>query len=137
MKINAGYEHLLNKMCLIESLGHALYEELASKEKDEGLKNIYIRLSNNESETRQNIVEKAGPDILNCVPGYQHLIVGLASSFFRIIPNKILSQILKNILQKRMYSRWFELYNELDPELWRMLLEHEKLQHELLSPYWD
>ena len=132
MENDKDYQKLLKKMYLIELLGDSLYENLALKEKNGELRKIYVRLSDNERETGENI-EK---EIYKSSRVHRHWIVVIASFLFRIIPNKVLSNFLKNILRKRMYSQWFELYNEYNSELWQLLVEHEELQHELLSPYW-
>ena len=130
------YREVLIRMRLVERLGELLYESLAAKELDETLRELYARLAANERATG-HYVEKI---ITFHVPGLtracHQAVVRAAALLFRLLPGRVLAAGLKNILHRRMYTRWPALYNICHPELWRVLVEHEQLQHDLLSPYW-
>jgi len=130
------YFKCLRRMFFIEVVGNLLYSKMALKENDPELKRIYTQLADNEQKTSLQIDKEIKPHAPS-LNDYHPFVVGLLSFLFQIVPNRLLNKILQNILKKRMYSQWSELYNEFNPELWTALLEHENLQHELLSPYWN
>jgi hypothetical protein len=123
-------------MYLIELLGESLYIQMAKKEKETNLKNIFLRLAENEKVTGGRIQVALGSDVKRSSARIRRFIVGLASIVFQLVPLGILFRSLKIILRNRMYSQWFESYEHLNPILWQFLLSHENLQHELLTPYW-
>jgi hypothetical protein len=137
MEKDKSYQKLLGKMLRIERLGDILYKSLASKVKKENLKLTYERLAKNEQETARNIeneilaLDKDHPILVNSV------IINLAKLICGILTARQLTWILKTILKRRMYSKWCNIYSDKNKEFWHLLLDHEKLQHELLSPLWD
>ena len=134
MNVDISYRRLVRKIHFLELVGRSLYKELALKEKDSKLKEIYLKLSENEKQSAKYIEKQMSNFRLSFV---QKISAGFAAFVFRLAPNKITSCFLKNILEKRMYRRWSAMYNTFNPELWHLLLEHEEIQFELLSPYWD
>ncbi len=124
----------MKKIYLIELLGQSFYRELALKEKYAALKEIYLNLAENEQQSSKHI-EKEIADSSSLF--IQKTIASLVALTFKILPYKFLKNSLERILEKRIYSQWFQSYNKFDRKLWRLLIEHEKVQHDLLSPYWN
>jgi len=126
------YNRLLKKMFTVEILGYNLYNALAAKTQDACLKPIYKKLAIGEQETAQHI-KKQLPS--SYTPN--KIIITSTNIAFRILSEFQLSSILQKTLKKRMYSRWFKEHNSKDDKLWKVLLDHEKRQHELLVPFWN
>lgn len=126
------YKKLLKKMLTIEILGYNLYNILASKTHDENLESIYEKLAIGEQHTAQYIKQQLSNKHAPNKP-----IIALAWLIFKMLSEKQLSFILKNTLEKRIYSKWFKMYNNKNEEFWRILLEHENIQHELLIHFWS
>lgn len=124
-------------MFRIENFGDIIYKSLTSKSKDKVLRLTYDRLALNEQETARYI----GNEILAL--GKSHsisgngLILNLVKFICGILPARLIAWILKNILKRRMYSKWYNIHKDRNREFWRLLLNHENLQHELLSSFWD
>ena len=137
MKKDITYQHLLNKMLIIESAGNILYKALISKIKDEKLRLIYERLAYNEQETAE-IIEKEilkinkmrSMAINNTILNSTKLICG-------ILTIRQLTWILKSALKKRICSKWYAIHKDENQDFWNALLKHEDLQHQLLKPFWD
>lgn len=137
MEKDKSYQKLLDKMLRIENLGDIIYKSLTSKVKNTNLRLAYERLALNEQEIARNIeneilaLDKNHPILVNGV------ILNLAKLICGILTARQLTWILKTILKRRMYSKWYNIYSDKNKDFWRLLLNHEKLQHELLSPFWD
>ena len=137
MEKDKSYQKLLDKMLRIENLGDIIYKSLTSKVKNINLRLAYERLALNEQETARNIeneilaLDKNHPILVNGV------ILNLAKLICGILTTRQLTWILKTILKRRMYSKWYNIYSDKNKDFWRLLLNHEKLQHEPLSPFWD
>ena len=129
------YQKLLEKMLRIEKLGDIIYKSLSSKVKNEDLSLTYERLALNEHKTAECIekeilaVDKNHPILVNGP------ILSLTKLICCMLTVKQLTWILKTILKRKMYSRRYNIYNEKNKDFWCLLLDHEKLQHELLSPF--
>ena len=136
METQKNYARALKKMYLIELLGESLYIQMAKKERKTNLKNVFLRLAENERVTGGRIQIELGSEVKGPSARIQRFIVGFASIIFQLVPLGFLFRSLKIILRKRMYSRWFESYEHFNPILWQFLLSHENLQHEQLTPYW-
>lgn len=136
MKKDKDYQKLLNKMLQIESLGDIIYKSLTSKTKNSNLKLAYERLALNERETARYIeneilaLDKNNPISVNSI------ILNLAKVICSMLTASQIAWILKKILNRKIYSKWYGIYKEKNMDFWHLLLNHEKLQHELLSPFW-
>ncbi len=137
MQKDKSYQNLLDKMLRTERLGDVIYKSLALKVKDKDLRLIYDRLALNEQETARYIEnEILALDKSRSMPG-NGVILNLVKFICSILPARQIAWILKNILKGRMYSKWYNIHKDRNREFWRLLLNHENLQHELLSPFWD
>ena len=127
------YEELLVKMFIIENLGEHLYKTLGSKCKDTNLKSIYQKLELNEKETR-DCIEKELTSIDIPLPVFKaRCITNIARLFFKALSRKRLHKFLTRILSRRIYSNWHEKYCDRNADFWTQLLEHENLQHQMLT----
>lgn len=124
-------------MCWVERIGEALYAQLARKENEPTLMRILLRLAENERRTGDLVQKELDPSLPPPPRWMEKLAVGAATLFFRCLPRAILWRGLRKVLRRRMYQRWFDLYQAMNPVLWRSLSDHEKLQHDLLRPYWE
>ena len=124
-------------MFLVELAGENFYKNIAAREKSEALKGIYRRLEVNERETKMLIEQELRVIDQYALTSSHKTIVVLLNLFCRFLPLSLLKSILKSILNRRMYSRLSEQRRGSNPELWDALVRHERLQHELLTPYWD
>jgi hypothetical protein len=136
MARNIIYQRLLKKMFILEVLGERLYSILASKTKRENLKLAYRRLAFNEYKTLEYIEKEFFAVCNNNVPN-RKVISGCAKFIFNLVPARQLSLILKSILKRRLYSRWFNINKDKNRKFWDLLLEHENMQYELLRPIWN
>ncbi|MDP2924014.1 MAG: hypothetical protein Q8O30_09910 [Candidatus Omnitrophota bacterium] len=137
MEKNKAYQNLLNKMFMIENIGEILYKALISKAKDNNLRLIYERLALNEREIAKSIAE----EILTINNSHYIVINETVLKLTKIICSTLtarqLAWILKSVLKRRAYSKWYNRYNDNNQDFWRLLLNHENLQHELLRPFWN
>lgn len=137
MENSKNYQKLLIKMRLVESAGEIFYKTLASKTKDNNLKLSYEKLALNEYETLK-LIEK---EILTINRNRRTLIRGARLSLAKIICSmltaKQLEWILKTILKRRMYSKWYNMYKDKNQDFWYSLLNHENLQYRLLRPLFE
>src|SRR3989338_3785337 len=133
MKEDKSYQWQLKKMLIIEIIGERIYKILSSKAKNDNRREIYQRLALNEKLTAQYIekelllINKSNHIIL------KGIISSLASFIFNLLTAKQIVWILEKTLKKRIYSHWLNIYKEYDQEFWNQLVNHEKLQHELLG----
>ncbi len=134
---NRSYLRLLKKMYRIELVGDALYRVLAAKVKDPVFSDVYRQLSENECRAGRALLEEMDQCQVSISKKALSVLVRIVAFFFALIPQTILSNVLKNILKKRIYSGWGERYHDRNPELWCVLIEHENVQHQLLTPYWQ
>lgn len=132
-----SYQKLLDKMLRIEKLGDIIYKSIALKVKNKDLRLTYERLALNEQETARYIENEILVLDENHPISVNGVILNLAKIVCGILTARQLAWILKTILKRRMYSKWYNIYKDKNREFWRLLLNHEKLQHELLSPIWD
>lgn len=134
MDTNKTYEKLLNKMLIIENAGEALYRSLGSKTRDGNLRLIYEKLALNEHETAKCIENEI---LLILGKGHSILInivaLSLANIVFSVLTTRQLVWILKRVLKRRVYSKWYNEYKNDNENFWRILLNHENLQHKLLA----
>ena len=124
-------------MLKIESLGDIIYKSLTSKTKNNNLRLAYERLALNEQETARYIEKEILVFDKNHPISVNSVILNLAKLICGVLTASQLAWILRNILKKRMYSKWYNIYKDKNKDFWHLLLNHEKLQHELLSPFWD
>lgn len=134
MKKNKAYLNLLNKMLVIENIGEVLYKALISKGKNKNLKSIYERLALNERETAKYIEKELSARDRNISILIRGTILSVAKLICSLLTARQLNWVLKSALKRRIYSRWCNVYQHENQEFWRLLLNHENLQHELLSP---
>lgn len=133
MKEDKSYQWQLKKMLIIEIIGERIYKILSSKAKNDNRREIYQRLALNEKLTAQYIekelllINKSNHII------FKGIISSLASFIFNLLTAKQIVWILEKTLKKRIYSHWLNIYKEYDQEFWNQLVNHEKLQHELLG----
>jgi hypothetical protein len=132
-----SYKSLFKKLFLVELVGENFYEGLAAREKGEVLKAVYQRLEVNERETKMLIEQELRVTDQDALTLSHKTMVVLLNLFYRILPLSLLKSILRNILNRRMYSKLSEQYRDSNPELWDALVRHEHLQHELLTPFWN
>jgi hypothetical protein len=127
----------LKTLFLVELVGENFYRNLATREKRESLKGVYRRLEVNERETKRLIErELRAADQYELTLSHK-TVASLLDLFCRVLPLSLLNLILKSILNREMYSRLSEQHRGSSPELWDALVKHERLQRELLTPYWN
>ena len=123
-------------MLTVEHVGELLYRTLVAKTKDKDLRVIYERLALNERETAKCIgkeisaIDKKGGTTMG------RAALRMACIMCGALSARQLSSILKNALKRRMYDTWFARYKDENKKFWLQLLRHERLQHDLLGPYW-
>lgn len=128
-----AYRNLLRKMRFIEVMGEFLYKKLAKKESKENLKIIYEKLAQKESMTRLQIENELKEKGLNVSTLPHSLLAVITKSFFYFLPASFLRFVLKTVLEKKIYSQWYEQHHEINHKFWNVLLHHEELQHTLLT----
>lgn len=133
MESDKSYQQLLKKMIIIELTGEKLYDALSSKVQNKDLKSTYQRLAQSENQTAR-FIEK---EFLGIYKNSHKITLKLAKFAFNILTVRQLTWILKNILKRQVYSRWFNLHKDNNREFWNRILNHENLQHELLEPFWN
>lgn len=137
MKKDKNYQKLLDKMLQTENLGDIVYKSLTAKTKNSDLRLVYERLALNERETA-GYIEK---EILALYKDHPIPVNGVILNLAKVICSMLaadqIAWILKNILKRKMYSKWYNIYKDKNIDFWNLLLNHEKLQHELLSSFWD
>jgi len=131
-----AYRKLLIKMLALENVGRVFYHALRAKTGDNELKSIYERLARNEQETARRIAQELLSMDKDCRIMTNRRLAALAGHLFGMMTSKQLGWILRRVLARRMYSRWFDTYHDADHDFWLLLVRHEDLQHELLSPFW-
>lgn len=133
MNDNTKYKNTLIRMFLMENIGECIYNALFSKTSDEKKAFIYKRLSLNEVETAGHIADEirnlgfASPMIRKAI------LKIVASTVFSVLSHNILENLLRRTLKKRMFRSWFNVYHDYNQAFWRLMLDHEVLQHELLN----
>jgi hypothetical protein len=120
-------------MLMIEKVGEILYRALSQKSRDLNLKDIYQRLANNEQQTAFCIREELARFNIESHSLTKGLFITITNLFFSFFTLGQLEWILKNILKRRMYSRWLNCDRDANHQFWQKLLEHEKIQFELLK----
>lgn len=130
------YRKLLNKMLIVENVGEAFYRSLSSKTKKRDLKLAYGKLALNERETAKCIEQEIL--LIGMKRGIlvDRLVIGLAKIICNMLTARQLNWIVKSVLNRRIYSKWYNRYKNNDQDFWRQLLSHEDLQHKLLKPFW-
>lgn len=131
------YIDLLNKLLTIEHVGNTLYKALISKVRNENMRIVYEKLAYNERETAKSIEEEISAINRNSPALINNLISNLAKLIFAILTVKQLTWILKAVLKRKIYSKWYLVYRDRNQDLWQLLLSHEDLQHQLLRSFWD
>ena len=127
-------QHQLRKMLVIETIGEKLYKTLSLRIKDENLKSIYQQLAVGEAQTAKYIEKEISPHYNNPII-FKEFIPRFAGFVLSLLTVKQLVWILKSTLKRRIYKRWFDIYQANNPNLWKLLLKHEESQHELLKLY--
>jgi len=132
---NKAYQSLLARMLIIENVGEVLYGALITKVKNANLKSAYEKLALNERETAKHIErELLARDENNRVMNGR-VILSFTKFICGILTARQLAWLLKTALDRRIYSRWYDMHKDENHEFWRLLLNHENLQHELLKPF--
>lgn len=127
------YEKVLVKMFLMEQLGQIVYDSLAAKAVKQDDKEIYNRLSLNEQETENLIINELKKlDISKPIIRKVALVIIAVVICFMLSHNAIL-KLLTNTLRKRKFKLWFDSYHEYNLEFWTAMLDHEELQFRLLK----
>ena len=137
MKQDKKYQHLLKTMFIIEVIGEAFYKTLILKVNDDKIRDIFKRLALNEKQTGKVIKNEISRLDNNPNNFLTRIICKAAGFVFSLITAKQLLRLLKLILIRRIYSRWYCLYKHNNQDFWQQLLEHENLQHKFLRPFWN
>lgn len=137
MEKDKSYNNLLHKMLRIERLGYVIYKSLALKVKDNQLRLVYERLALNEQETAKYIENEISALANDYPVSGNGVTINLVKFACSILTAGQIAWILKNILKRRMYSRWYNIYRERNQVFWLLLLNHENLQHEFLLSVWS
>lgn len=127
------YQRLLDKMLLLEKAGNIIYRSLARKVKDEKMGLIYEKLALREEEAAQYIENEISAINRNRSTSVNDIILGLTKLICGMLTARQIAWILKIILKKRMYSKWYNNYSDKNRNFWNLLLDHENLQYELLK----
>ncbi|MEW6009350.1 MAG: hypothetical protein AB1629_06935 [Candidatus Omnitrophota bacterium] len=119
-------------MLVIEIVGERLYEMLSLKERDASLMSVYQRLALAEHQTAEQIIKE-----ISLISKDNHIVRDkMISKFSKFVLHlftaKQLAWILRAVLKRRSYSRWFDIYKGNNREFWNLLLAHEQQQVELL-----
>lgn len=120
-------------MLVIEAIGERLYKALASKTKDQNSKSIYHQLAIAESQTAKYIEKEISLTNKNNRIISTGITPIFAGFIFSLLTARQILWILKNMLKKRMYKQWFDIYKDDNRDLWDVLLKHEEFQHDLLK----
>lgn len=132
MEKNKTYQGLLKKLYAVEILGEKLYTQLYSKVQDKNLKSSYQKLALNEQKTATSIEkELLIIDKTNCVSD-RSILLNSIGFIFKLLTARQLTWILKRALKRKIYSRYFNIYKDVNQEFWRILLNHENAQYQLL-----
>ncbi len=133
MEYHDRYKSTLIKMFFIENLGESIYNALSFKTSDNNDKVIYKKLSKNESSTANYIIQELQKLGVSKPIIRKILLKVFASIIFFILPYSILEKLLKKTLKKRIFKSWFNIYNTYNKDFWKLMVEHEELQHKLLD----
>jgi len=137
MEKNKAYRDLLNKMLIIENIGEIFYKALVLKVKNKNLKLTYERLALNERETAKYIEKELWTIDKNNRILISGIILSVTKLLCSLLTARQLNWILKSVLKRRVYGEWYNLYKDKNREFWRLLLNHENLQHKLLASFWN
>jgi hypothetical protein len=120
-------------MYLVETLGERVYNALASKTENEEMASIYQRLSLNEINTAQRIVNEMS--VLEIVVPVRRasILKSSASAVFSSLSHDALLKLLRMSLSRGMFRQWFNTYHENNETFWQAMLDHESLQLKLLK----
>ena len=130
---NHKYKNILRKMLIMECMGESIYNSLASKAINEESASVYKKLSENEAKTANYIINEM-KRLGFSIPKTRKLIIKfLSRNIFSVLSHKKLETLLKKTLKKRMFNTWFNLYHKNNQDFWQSMLDHEKLQYELLE----
>ncbi|MBN1794534.1 MAG: hypothetical protein JW844_06165 [Candidatus Omnitrophica bacterium] len=131
------YHKTLRRSLLVEILGEIFYKELASKTSSFNEQVLYQDLAQGERRMAELIRDELGRTRASArIPGGRFIAWG-SRRVLRGLSQGRLKEILKKALRQQMYRRNFSLYHQMNPELWRSLLEHEEKQHMLLESVWN
>jgi stress-induced morphogen len=126
------YTAAMKKIYVIEALGDCIYSSMASKLSTGDLRNVYLRLAENERRMMKLAAIELRSLGLRPPRLKRKISVSVASAFFRTVPLVVQQKILFRILTGKIFSEWHAVYREKNAVLWDQLLDHEKLQHALL-----
>lgn len=137
MKNNESYFNLLRYLLCVESIGGNFYKVVAAKEKNQALSSVYVALATAEDETGERIAQE-----LRNLSGNHHIPlknigVVIINAICHILPLWLLKNVLKYVLNKKIYSRLSVKYKALNPGFWETLVKHERLQCELFSTLFE
>ena len=116
-------------MFFIENLGESIYNALSLKTSDNNKKYIYKKLSKNESSTANHIIKELYKLGISKPIIRKNILKFFASVIFFILPYSILEKLLKKTLKRRIFKSWFNIYNTYNKNFWKLMMEHEELQH--------
>lgn len=128
-----GYQRQLEKMFIVEAVGERLYNVLATKAKDKNLQSICQRLALGELQAREHIEKELSLIDKNIHLPFKGVILSFANFIFCLSTVSQLLWILKSVLKKRIYTRWFDTYKDNNQQFWKLLLDHENMQYKLLK----
>lgn len=137
MKKDKTYQKLLDKMLRLEKLGDIIYKSLASKVRNINLRLTYERLALNERETAEYIEKEILALDNNNPISVNGVILKIIKLICAMLTAEQLVWIIKTTLNRKMYSRWYNIYGNKNREFWSLVLNHEKLQHKFLIPFRD
>lgn len=126
------YRRLLGRMRLIERIGESLYTQLAAKEEDAALRDVFRRLADNERTTGNRIQDELGFPEGGLTRKSHGWIVKVATLLFKMAPRDLMLAGLRRVLDRGMFQQWFEAHHSRHPAFWQSVLDHEKLQKDLL-----
>lgn len=133
MRDKKGCQRQLEKMFIVEAVGERIYNVLATKTKDKNLQSIFQGLAFGELRTREYIEKELTLIDKNIHLPFKKTILIFTNFIFCLLTVSQLLWILKSVLKKRIYTRWFDTYKDNNQQFWKLLLDHENTQHELLK----
>ena len=113
-----------------------MYVQLAVKEKNAALREVFCRLADNERATGNRIQAELKCHERNSACATPGWVINVATFLFKVVPRSLILVGLKKTLDRGMFRRWYEDHHAHHPVFWETLLDHEKLQKDLLKAHW-
>jgi hypothetical protein len=129
----ANYAFTLKKIFIIESLGDAIYRSMANKAPPGEARDVCLRLARNERRMKELAQAELDRLDVKAPAACMTVIVAMASMLFYIAPYTLLRAVLFRVLRRSVFSEWTAIHRARNEALWKELLAHEQLQHELLG----